>query len=97
MPRGDRTGPMGMGPMSGRGAGFCTGFAMPGVRNPGNTYGVIAGRGCGGPGFGRIRGFKGSPAEDEKDFLRSRAEFLEKELQKVKKCLTGLDKDKAQE
>lgn len=27
MPRGDRTGPMGYGPMTGRGAGFCTGFA----------------------------------------------------------------------
>lgn len=26
MPRGDRTGPMGMGPMTGRGAGYCGGF-----------------------------------------------------------------------
>lgn len=106
MPRGDRTGPVGMGPMSGRGAGFCAGSAMPGAWNLGNAYGVVRGRGCGGPGFGRMRGFKGSPgwanfdhpvymgspAEDQKDFLHSRAEFLEKELQKVKKRLEGLDK-----
>jgi len=34
MPRGDRTGPAGMGPMTGRGAGFCAGFNMPGFMNP---------------------------------------------------------------
>jgi len=30
MPRGDKTGPAGMGPMTGRGAGYCTGNAYPG-------------------------------------------------------------------
>ncbi len=30
MPGGDQTGPMGMGPMTGRGAGYCNGFAVPG-------------------------------------------------------------------
>jgi hypothetical protein len=33
MPGGDRTGPMGMGPMTGRGAGFCAGFGAPGFVN----------------------------------------------------------------
>ena len=33
MPRGDRTGPSGLGPMSGRGAGFCAGSGMPGFAN----------------------------------------------------------------
>jgi len=33
MPRGDRTGPAGMGPKSGRGAGFCAGYGMPGFAN----------------------------------------------------------------
>jgi hypothetical protein len=33
MPRGDRTGPMGMGPMSGRGAGYCANYQMPGFMN----------------------------------------------------------------
>lgn len=33
MPRGDRTGPMGAGPRSGRSAGFCSGFDRPGYAN----------------------------------------------------------------
>ena len=49
MPRGDGTGPMGMGPMTGRGAGFCAGFGAPGFMNP------MPGRGVG-MGFGRGRG-----------------------------------------
>lgn len=35
MPRGDRTGPYGYGPMSGQGAGFCAGYDMPGYANAG--------------------------------------------------------------
>ena len=34
MPRGDGTGPAGMGPMTGRAAGFCAGFPVPGYMNP---------------------------------------------------------------
>lgn len=49
MPGGDRTGPMGLGPMTGRAAGFCAGFPVPGYANP------IGGRGY----FGRGRGFMG--------------------------------------
>ena len=30
MPRGDRTGPMGMGSKTGRGFGYCMGYGMPG-------------------------------------------------------------------
>jgi hypothetical protein len=33
MPRGNGTGPMGMGPMTGRKAGFCAGYSMPGYQN----------------------------------------------------------------
>ena len=46
MPGGDRTGPMGMGPMTGRGAGFCAGFAVPGLLN--RAFGGFFGRGRGG-------------------------------------------------
>ena len=55
MPRGDGTGPAGMGPMTGRAAGYCAGYPVPGFMNPvgGRGYG---GRGRGG-GFGRGRGF----------------------------------------
>jgi hypothetical protein len=35
MPRGDRTGPMGYGPMTGRGAGYCAGYPTPGFGAPG--------------------------------------------------------------
>lgn len=49
MPRGDRSGPMGIGPMTGRAAGYCAGYGMPGYMNP------IPGRGFG-AGFGRGRG-----------------------------------------
>lgn len=45
MARGDGTGPWGMGPMTGRAAGFCAGYEVPGHMNPG----FAAGRG----GFGR--------------------------------------------
>lgn len=51
MPRGDGTGPIGLGPMTGRGAGYCAGYAVPGFVNP-----------CGGRRFlgrGRGRGFGG--------------------------------------
>jgi len=58
MPGGDGTGPGGMGPMTGRAAGFCAGYSVPGYANPvgGRGMGMGFGRGRGG-GFGRGRGF----------------------------------------
>ena len=50
MPGGDGTGPAGMGPMTGRAAGYCAGYPVPGFANP------LPGRGFGG-GWGR--GFRG--------------------------------------
>lgn len=52
MPRGDGTGPMGMGPMTGRAAGFCAGYNMPGYMNPALGRGLGMGRGGWGRGFG---------------------------------------------
>jgi hypothetical protein len=34
MPGGDGTGPMGRGPMTGRAAGYCAGYSVPGYMNP---------------------------------------------------------------
>ncbi|HHY96134.1 MAG TPA: DUF5320 domain-containing protein [Firmicutes bacterium] len=45
MPWGDRTGPWGQGPMTGRAAGFCAGFPVPGFLNPGQGLGWGRGRG----------------------------------------------------
>ena len=53
MPGGDRTGSMGAGPMTGRGAGYCGGFGKPGYANPGGAAGFgIGGGRCGGWGGG---------------------------------------------
>lgn len=56
MPRGDRRGPAGMGPMTGRRMGFCSGYAAPGYASAG--FGM--GRGWG-RGFGRMRYAAGFP------------------------------------
>jgi hypothetical protein len=58
MPGGDGTGPAGLGPMTGRAAGFCAGYPVPGYMNPVGGRGYWGwGRGFGGGGFGRGRGF----------------------------------------
>lgn len=58
MPGGDGTGPMGMGPMTGRAAGYCAGYGAPGFMNPGPGRGFWGrGRGFGGGG-GRGRGWR---------------------------------------
>ncbi len=44
MPRGDGTGPMSQGPMTGRNAGFCAGFPVPGYMHPGPGGGRSFGR-----------------------------------------------------
>jgi hypothetical protein len=56
MPRGDGTGPAGMGPMTGRGAGYCAGYSAPGFANPNAAR--PAGRGIYGQGSGRGRGYR---------------------------------------
>jgi hypothetical protein len=38
MPFGDGTGPLGLGSMTGRAAGFCAGFGRPGFANPTPGY-----------------------------------------------------------
>ena len=62
MPGGDRTGPRGMGPMTGRRAGYCAGYEAPGFANPGPGRGYGMGWGRGGSlgwGYGRGGGGRG--------------------------------------
>ena len=66
MPWGDGTGPRGLGPMTGRAAGYCAGYPVPGYANPdvpgygrGFGYGRGRGRGFGRGYWGRGRGFWG--------------------------------------
>ena len=110
MPRGDGTGPLGFGPMTGRSVGFCAGFGVPGYLNPmGIRYGFDFGRGRG---FRRTYrrapfpvylyqyyGYPAYPAaditeQDEKEALKMQAKYLEKQLQQIKKRLSELDEDK---
>jgi hypothetical protein len=57
MPAGDGTGPAGRGPMTGRGAGYCAGYDVPGYGNPWPRIGLGWRRGWGG-GWGRGRGWR---------------------------------------
>lgn len=98
MPRRDGTGPMGMGSMTGRGAGFCLSVVSHGYANS-DRFGGNFGRGCrfrrmsnginqpGGASFGY------EPIVDEKEILSRQAEFLENQLQQVKKRLSNLNED----
>jgi hypothetical protein len=56
MPGGDGTGPVGMGPMTGREAGYCAGYPTPGFMSP------AGGRGFGGRGRGRRNRFRAGGA-----------------------------------
>lgn len=115
MPRGDRTGPRGMGPMTGRGAGYCAGYAMPGNENfaAGRGMGFGRGRGAWGRGFGGGgRGWRnmfyagGQPGwmrfgamaaeadpETEKQALRNQADYLQGELDAIRKRLEETEKE----
>ena len=57
MPGGDRTGPMGLGPMSGWGAGFCHGYDRSSYANPNPEWFYRSRFGRGGF-FGRGRGWR---------------------------------------
>lgn len=69
MPGGDRTGPAGLGPMTGRAAGFCAGYSVPGFMNP--AWGAV-GRGWGyGGGGGRGWGFGGGGGWRHRNWYRA--------------------------
>jgi hypothetical protein len=60
MPAGDGTGPSGMGAMTGRRAGYCAGYDVPGYASPmpGRGFGIGWGHGRAGGGWGRGRGWR---------------------------------------
>jgi len=106
MPRGDRTGPNGMGPMTGRGAGYCAGYAAPGYANggyAGGGYGMGGGRGRGyrrmqyapaPPMWDRGAYPPAYPVVDEKEALANQADYLEQQLKAVRDRMSSLDSDK---
>lgn len=85
MPRGDGTGRMGMGPMTGRAFGYCAGYPHPGYLMGG--YGGL-GLGCRrgwrmdrGYGYGFFAPF---PLQADAGVLEQRAAALEQELAELK-------------
>jgi len=103
MPRGDGTGPMGMGPMTGRGAGICASYAVPGYANSvDRSAGYGCGRGfrrtfcaAGMPGINRFCGSANemyAPAVDEKELISRQIKLLENQLAQVNKRLSNIDK-----
>lgn len=106
MPRGDRTGPTGMGPMTGRGAGFCAGYGVPGFKNTIPAKGGMGfGRGCGrgfGMGMGWRRGwnyqqvstFTQSLQADELSVLKDQAKYFGEALQSINSRISELETEK---
>ena len=105
MPQGDRTGPMGQGPRTGRSSGLCSGYDTPGFTR-GFGEGMHRGAGVGrGWGRGRVfgRAFSqfafGMPwmssrnKEDEIKLLKSQAEELKRLQQAIEKRLEEMTKD----
>ncbi|MDK2820927.1 MAG: hypothetical protein PWP31_892 [Clostridia bacterium] len=112
MPRGDRTGPWGLGPRTGRGAGFCNGFPTPGYANPGFGPGFGRGRGMGRRmfGFGNMlpAGWWGIPFPGavppqgqgkqnvDLEVLKQQADMLEKQLNGIKQQLKEMENEEDQ-
>lgn len=85
MPFMDGTGPLGNGPGTGRRRGPCAG----GQRGVGRGMGLGRGRGAGsGPGFGQQQAL--GAGQDRKAVLEEQAGFLERQLERVKRQLSGL-------
>ena len=111
MPRGDRTGPIGQGPMTGRGMGHCAGYPTPGYMNPGGGggRGMAWGRGGGfgrGMAWGRGGGFAPAfhgpmqPAvsmapADEAAALKNQMSGLEDALSAIKKRLAEIETEES--
>ena len=101
MPRGDKTGPEGMGSMTGRQLGFCTGNETPGFTNQGFGFGRGSGRGFGlgrRPRGGFRTGFRRYYQQDipnvsEKTLLENEIKVLKEQLSNIENQLSQLNKE----
>ena len=100
MPNKDGTGPMGMGPRTGRGAGVCAGNEIQGYVEPDTPrwYGWGHGRsrrrrfrGGGAPGW-EWHGYDRPSREQEVDVLKPQARDLQEVLQQINDRLDELEK-----
>lgn len=104
MPRGDRTGPDGWGPMTGRRLGFCTGYAVPGFMTQ-SGFGFGRGRGGRGPRGAWSMGFSNTPRsfappvypipeQTELNALRQQAEYLTQTMDEINRRISELEAQK---
>lgn len=105
MPGGDRTGPTGAGPMSGRAMGYCAGSSVPGYANaaPGwgrgmawrNGWGRGGGFGkgfVGGYGFRRGFNYPGEMAEDLAPTREEELNSLKTQAERLRRTLDDVQK-----
>lgn len=88
MPRGDKTGPQGQGPMTGRAVGPCAGYPSPGylVRGRGRRMGRGMGRGFGWCGMCDFPINAWTVTEkEEKEILKGEKEALQSEIKEIEK------------
>ena len=93
MPFGDRTGPRGQGPRTGRRRGYCLGFSHPGYMNP---YGYGWGRGFG-RGWGRGWGWgwlEPPTQKEEKEMLGDDLKDLREEMKAIEERIKELETKK---
>jgi len=84
MPRQNKTGPMGAGPMTGRGRGFCEGAYGPGL-GVGRGYGRVM---CG----WFFQKYQAMSKKDKQELLKSEIEDLKQELQMAEGELKELER-----
>jgi len=100
MPGGNKTGPRGEGPMTGRRLGFCAGNDRPGFDTTPGNFGYGYGRGFGrggGMGYGFRHGygrFMDEPVQNvsKETLLENETRILKEQLASVEKQLSELKK-----
>ena len=100
MPRGDRTGPNGNGPMTGRRMGYCADNDRPGYYENDQNYGRGGGGFRRGGGGGRGFGFRGGnydsnfiPNVSEKTLVENEIKILKDQLGALEKQLSETKKE----
>ncbi len=107
MPSRDRTGPTGLGPMTGRGLGQCNDNSRSGNLNNFQRQGMgfrqgFRGRGRGGFGFGQTsffgsryrNSFQPPTVKEEKEIMTENLKALKEEMSAVEKRIEELSKQK---
>ena len=95
MPGGDRTGPAGRGPMTGRAAGYCSDYPEPGFANPRYGFGRGIGRGFGWrDNYPEPYHYPEPTKEEEKTYLEKMVKDLEEDIKAIRERIQDITKEK---